>query len=192
VITPDQAEAFLDELEIEKFFGVGKVTAQRFNAMGVYKGSDLKRVSRSELLLLFGKAGAYYYDIVRGMDERPVEPHRERKSVGAEHTFDTDIRDPHELQRRLELIADDVARRVERAGVTGKTVTLKIKFEDFEQITRSRTSYLYLYSRDQLLSFGMDLLQRELPVVKGVRLLGLTLSNFQTEQKGPVQLTIRF
>jgi DNA polymerase-4 len=192
VITPDQAEAFLDELEIEKFFGVGKVTAQRFNAMGVYKGSDLKRVSRSELLLLFGKAGAYYYDIVRGMDERPVEPHRERKSVGAEHTFDTDIRDPHELQRRLELIADDVARRVERAGVIGKTVTLKIKFEDFEQITRSRTTYLYVYSREQLLSFGMDLLQRELPVVKGVRLLGLTLSNFQTEQKGPVQLTIRF
>jgi DNA polymerase-4 len=192
VITPDQAEAFLEELDISKFFGIGKVTAQRLNEIGVFKGADLKRIERNELVRMFGKAGSYYYDIVRGIDDRPVEPHRERKSLGAEHTFESDITDPEELKQRLELIADDVARRVEKAGVSGKTITLKVKFEDFEQITRSKTTLIFIDSREQLLSSGLDLLTKEFPLPKGVRLLGLTLSNFYHEQQGPVQLTLRF
>jgi len=192
VITPAEAEAFLEKLDIGKFFGVGKVTAQKFNAIGVYKGSDLKLLSKEKLIALFGKAGAYYYNIVRGIDERVVEPNRERKSVGAENTFETDLNERLELLEQLDIVAEQVAQRAERAGVSGKTVTLKVKFDNFEQITRSKTSYLYLNSKSDLMQIGSELLIKELPFPMGVRLLGLTLSNFTPEVKGPVQLTIRF
>jgi DNA polymerase-4 len=192
VIMPNEAESFLDNLDIDKFFGIGKVTAQKFRELGIYKGTQLKQMERNNLIMLFGKAGNYYYDIVRGIDDRPVEPHRERKSLGAEHTFELDIIDSEELILRLELIADDVAERIKRAGVSGKTITLKVKFNDFEQITRSKTSYLFINSRDDLFDFATELLLREMPFDKGVRLLGLTLSNFYAEEKGPVQLTLDF
>lgn len=192
VITPNEAEAFLDKLKIEKFFGVGKVTAQKFNAIGVYNGADLKLLSRERLISLFGKAGSYYFEIVRGNDERPVEPHRERKSIGAENTFESDLSSREDLLFQLSNLADEVSRRIERAGISGKTVTLKVKFNNFEQITRSKTHYTYFNSHEELLKIGTELLLRELPFEMGVRLLGLTLSNFTPEIKGPIQLTIRF
>jgi DNA polymerase IV len=192
VITPAEAEAFLEKLDIGRFFGVGKVTEQKFNAMGIYKGADLKLLSREKLILMFGKAGAYYYDIVRGIDERAVEPHRERKSVGAENTFESDLSKTEDLIAQLNILAEEVSLRAERAGVSGKTITLKVKFDNFEQITRSKTDYVYTNAREDLLRVGKELLARELPFVLGVRLLGLTLSNFTPEVKGPVQLTIRF
>ncbi|MBN1819634.1 MAG: DNA polymerase IV, partial [Prolixibacteraceae bacterium] len=192
VITPGQAEEFINKLEIKKFFGIGKVTAKKLNEMGIWFGKELKKLERLELINLFGKAGSYYYDIARGIDNRPVEPSRERKSIGAENTFLHDLYRQEDLRRELEKISKILWGRVERSGKEGKTLTLKIKFADFEQITRSKTISGFFDSEGFLFSEGIKLLKKEEPLPKGIRLLGLTVSNFPEEKKGPVQLTIEF
>jgi len=191
VITPKQAIEFIENLEVKKFFGVGKVTAKKLNEIGIWFGRDLKKVDRFELVRMFGKAGNYYYNIVRGIDERPVEPSRERKSIGAENTFLTDLYFENDLKIEIEKICEILWGRIERSGKKGKTITLKIKFADFEQITRSKTIG-FVESKAQLYTEGIKLLKKEHPLPKGVRLLGLTLSNFPEEEQGPVQLMIEF
>lgn len=192
VITPDEAEAFIEKLEIRKFFGIGKVTAEKLNKQGIYFGADLKKMDQQELIRQFGKSGVYYYNIVRGIDERPVVAFRERKSLGAEHTFGTDYYLLKDLEKQMQKIEEEVWARLQRARKNGRTLTLKIKFADFEQITRSKTFVDPIYSREFFHFSAVQLLQQEEPFVKGVRLLGLTISNFGEPEKGPVQLTLEF
>lgn len=192
VITPEQAQNFLEKLEVKRFFGIGRVTDEKLNKQGVYTGADLKRMELAELIRQFGKSGNYYYQIVRGVDERPVVPERERKSLGAENTFSVDSQDLYELEKRMQEIEDELWRRIQRAQMFGRTLTLKIKFADFDQITRSKTLHEPIRLQKQLHLTANELLEQEAPFVKGVRLLGLTVSNFYHPETGPVQLTIDF
>lgn len=194
VVTPAKAQDFIDNLEIRKFFGIGKVTAKKLNDIGVRYGRDLKLIDRLELTRMFGKAGSYYYDICRGIDNREVQPARERKSVGAENTFSHDLFLEEELKKQLLIIAEKVWERAGRSGVKAKTLTLKFKYADFEQHTRSKTIEPYINSKDKFVAESLKLMKSEGGFIKGIRLLGLTLSNFLHEQEGEVvvQLVIEF
>jgi len=197
LIGPDKVLSFLDQLEIDKFFGVGKVTAQKMKDLGIYTGRDLKDWSKERLKLKFGKAGGYYYDIVRGNDSRVVNPNRIRKSLGAENTFDYDLTELVDMKLALEPIAQTVMKRLEKAQAFGKTLTLKVKFLDFTQITRSHTQAEEIKTYDQLVELSFELLDniewQNFP--EGVRLLGVTCSNFGNEEKESsigMQLTLDF
>ena len=193
VITPDKAQEFIDQLEIRKFYGIGIVTTEKLNKMGVWAGSDLKKFDRIELVQLFGKAGNYYYEICRGEDNRPVEPGRERKSVGAEQTFSADLFSEKEIEGEVMQITSVLWKRIERADVKAKTLTLKFKYADFEQHTRSKTITGFFESENEIILESKKLLKAEGGFIKGIRLLGLNVSNFlQEEVKKPVQLTIDF
>jgi DNA polymerase IV len=192
VVTPDIAQDFIDDLEVRRFYGIGKVTAEKLNKMGIWFGRDLKRIERLEMVRLFGKSGNYYYEICRGIDNRQVEPFRERKSIGAEETFSTDLFLDKELESQLLEVAEIVWERYKRSNAKAKTLTLKFKYADFEQHTRSRTISGWFTAPEEFIRQSLSLLRSE-AFVKGIRLLGLTLSNFQTEErKEPVQLTIEF
>ena len=192
VITPDEAVGFIEKLAVRKFFGIGKVTAEKLNRQGIYLGADLKQFDQQELIRQFGKSGVYYYNIVRGIDNRPVVSSRERKSLGAEITFGVDYFLLADLKQQMNQIEEELWRRIQRADKYGRTLTLKIKFADFEQITRSKTLLQPINSASVLAQTAVQLLKQEEPFVKGVRLLGLTVSNFEEPAKGPVQLTIEF
>lgn len=192
VITPEMALDFLNKLEIRKFFGIGKITSKKMNDLGIFYGSDLKLVTKNELVRLFGKAGVFYYDVVRGIDARPVLPGRERKSVGVENTFEKDLLEKDLLNTEIEKLAVELWRRLERTGKIGKTLTLKIKFSDFEQITRSTTRTNFFLNKDDVLMSALELMSSEFPLPKSIRLLGLTISNFYIENSGPVQLVLDF
>jgi DNA polymerase IV len=178
VIPPEDALGFIEKLPVEKFFGIGKVSAQRLHDLGIHTGLDLKQMDKQKLVSWFGKAGSYYYNIVRGIDNRDVIPERESKSVGAEKTFETDIDDREELTFRFTKIVEKAFNRIEREKVSGKTLTLKIKFFDFEVISRSKTFDFFIDSKDVILHEALKLLEKELPPSKPVRLLGITMSNF--------------
>lgn len=193
VVTPSQSLDFIDNLEVRKFFGIGKVTAEKLNKIGIWYGRDLKKMDRLELVRLFGKSGNYYYKICRGEDDREVQSSRERKSVGAEETFLTDIYQIKELENEMLKIADTLYPRIERANVKAKTLTLKFKYADFEQHTRSQTITGYFSSKNQLVAESKKLLKKGGGFSKGIRLLGLTVSNFQYDEVAkPVQLVIEF
>ena len=193
VITPKEAVEFIENLEVRKFFGIGKVTAEKLNKIGIWYGRDLKKMDRLELIRLFGKAGDYYYKICRGEDNRQVEPFQERKSVGAEETFIADLFYTADLEREMLQIADEVWRRTEKSEVKAKTLTLKFKYADFEQHTRSITIPGFFTSKSQLIAEGKKLLYKGGGFSKGIRLLGLTVSNFKQEEiTKPVQLVIEF
>ena len=192
VIKPHEAEAFVEKLEIEKFFGIGKVTAEKMHRLGIHIGSDLKKYSLDELIRLFGKAGNFFYNISRVTDDRPVNPHRIRKSMGAESTFETDLVSMQEILYELKNIENELLRRMEKNQVQGRTLTLKVKFEDFEQITRSK-SLQETFSPESIHSTSVELAGSVHYQNKGVRLLGLTLSNFENENEpGASQLEIEF
>lgn len=178
-IGPDQVAAFMEQLPVEKFFGVGRVTADRMKSMGLHTGADLKALSEERLAQYFGKTGHFYYKIVRGIDERPVQPDREHKSVGAEDTFAYDLEDPGEMDTELEKIATTVGDRLQRNMLKGKTITLKIKYSDFRQITRSRS---YAEPTNDMRDIGETAKQllrtTDLQQVR-IRLLGITVSNFK-------------
>ena len=193
VVTPDKAQEFIDNLEIRKFYGIGKVTAEKLNKIGIWLGRDLKKMDRLELVRLFGKSGNYYYKICRGEDDREVEPSRERKSVGAEETFLNDLFYMTDLEKELLQIVETVWRRIEASGVKAKTLTLKFKYADFEQHTRSTTIPGFFSSKNQLITESKKLLKKGGGFSKGIRLLGLTVSNFKQEEGAkPVQLVIEF
>ncbi len=194
VVTPEKAQDFIDQLEIRRFFGIGKVTAKKLNDMGVWYGRDLKLIDRLELTRMFGKAGNYYYDICRGIDNREVQPSRERKSVGAENTFQNDLFLESDLENELLHIAEKVWERADRMHVKAKTLTLKYKYADFEQHTRSITLEPYFILKQHFVNESLNLLKNEEGFSKGIRLLGLTLSNFLHEEarENVVQLIIEF
>lgn len=193
VVPPEHAQGFIDNMEVRKFYGIGKVTAEKLNKIGIWKGSDLKTMERLELAQLFGKAGNYYYEICRGIDLRPVQPARERKSVGAEQTFSTDLFYLHELEKELTTITDILWERIERSKLNARTLTLKFKYADFEQHTRSKTILGCFSTKSVIMSEWKAMLTSGEAFSKGIRLLGLTLSNFQEEGIAkPVQLVIEF
>jgi DNA polymerase-4 len=185
VITPEMGPAFVETLAVGKFHGIGPVTAARMNELGIFTGLDLKAQSLAFLQERFGKAGAYYHSIARGIDHRPVSADRIRKSVGAENTFARDLADPEELRTALHPILDKVWRYCEQTGVRGRTVTLKVKFADFRQITRSRSMAGEVESRAVLEQISLKLLSSLVPVEKPVRLLGVSLSALNTDEEEP-------
>lgn len=193
VIKPDDAERFIESLVIEQFFGVGKVTAKRMHQLGIRTGLDLKQRSEQQLVSYFGKAGHIYYQNVRGIDERPVESYRERKSLGAETTFEMDLDSYEDLSIQLDDIAKEVISRIERKSFKGRTVTLKIKYANFRNITRSRTLPVHVTDFETLYSTGMELL-REVDISPKVRLIGLSIKNSDEtyDDTLPVQLSIDF
>lgn len=185
VILPDDAERVLAAMAVERFHGIGPATARRLRAMGIEIGADLLKLTESELAERFGRSGRYYYRMVRGIDDREVVPHRERKSLGAERTFEHDLADLEHMDGRLESIAAEVSRRLDNASVAGRTVTLKIKYHDFTISSRSRTVGHGLHAAGEILAIGMDLLRTPLPPARPVRLLGLTLSNLYLRSDEP-------
>ncbi len=199
LVGPEKTETFLEQLPIEKFFGVGKVTAKKMKDLGINSGKDLKAWSKEDLKMNFGKSGGFYYEIVRGNDDRPVNPNRIRKSLGAENTFEYDLIELADMKLALEPIAVTVLKRLQKANTFGKTITLKVKFKDFSQITRSHSLTKEIRTLDQLVTLSFDLLEQinwqEYP--SGVRLLGITCSNFYDKQeekqiKEGHQLTLDF
>lgn len=193
VIEPKDAESFLEQLPVDKFFGVGKVTAQKMHQMNIFTGADLKKLSKSYLSKYFGKTGMYYYEIVRGIDNREVIPNQIRKSIGTEQTFDEDIKGKDQVKENLELIIDDLFYRLEKAKRHGRTLTLKIKFADFTQITRSKTLFNYITTKSQLKTTAYELLEIANIEIYKIRLLGLTVSNLFDENKEiAIQLSFDF
>jgi DNA polymerase-4 len=192
VILPEEAEAFVAALPVDRFYGVGPVTAERMRAMGIETGADLRARSEEELRKHFGKAGSHFYRIARALDDRPVRPDRQRKSVGAERTFEEDLIKEADLLKRLEYISAEVARRLERSGTTGRTVTLKIKYFDFVQQTRSRTLPHEVRSPEELFRISRILLNEPSLPTRPVRLLGLSVSGLTspTENGGSHQLVL--
>ncbi len=190
VIPPNKVTAFIDKLPIHKFYGVGKVTTDKMHQLGIFFGKDLKQRSLSELVKLFGKQGDYYYHIVRGIDNRPVTPNRIRKSVGTEHTFEKDISSEKTIQENLQLVLEDLLRRLERANFKGRTLTLKIKYSNFTIETRSKTVEYILQDKQNITLLMNELLLQKV-IREPIRLLGLTISN-RVDTLTPTQLTIDF
>lgn len=177
-IGPSKIESFMEGLAIEKFHGVGKVTAEKMKSMNIFKGADLKKLSEAELVMHFGKTGRFYYQIVRGIDDRPVNPDEETKSIGAEDTFPEDLLEIEEMNRELEKISITVHRRLMEKKLKGRTISIKIKYYDFKQITRSRSILHPTGDIDIILNMAKELLLSTEPDGKPVRLLGITVSNF--------------
>jgi DNA polymerase-4 len=188
-IGPSKIESFIEHLAIEKFHGVGKVTAKKMKGLNIFNGADLKKLSKQQLIQYFGKVGNFYYDIVRGIDNRPVEPYRELKSIGAEDTFNEDIYDISLMLHELRIIVSKVQKRLESKQVKGYTVTLKIKFSDFKQITRNYT-HVAPIQLEEIEQFAIDLLKQAPIEGKGIRLLGVTLSNFNPYKNNLYQLSL--
>ncbi|MEO5611892.1 MAG: DNA polymerase IV [Sphingomicrobium sp.] len=189
VIPPERGAEFVATLPVSRFHGVGPVTARKMERLGIQTGADLQGWSLAQLEAHFGSSGNWYWRICRGIDEREVKPDRPYKSVSAERTFDADLRDPDLLAAELERIAGYAWTRVERAEVTGRTVTLKVKFADFELITRSKSFTMMVPALPAFIAAGQVLLAGLFPLTKGIRLLGLGLHNLtEPELEPPAQL----
>jgi DNA polymerase-4 len=190
VITPKQGPAFVEALPVKKFHGVGPATAEKMKALGIETGGELKACAVEFLADHFGKAGAWYYAIARGIDERPVRPDRERKSVGAERTFLADLHDLGQAEAVLPEIVEKVWRHCEATRLRGRTLTLKVKYADFHQITRSHTDTEVIATRDGFERRAKTLLAPIFPTERGVRLLGLTVSGFDRPSDEDAQLSL--
>ncbi len=184
-IGPSRIEAFMEDLPVEKFFGVGKVTAAKMNSLGLFKGADLKKLSEAELRKHFGKSGEFFFRIVRGIDDRDVQPHRETKSVGAEDTFPFDLTSIDDMRDELLKITQTVYNRLLKHGLKGRTVTLKIKYHDFKLLTRSRSFSEAIDDRELIYQTACELLLATEPEGNKIRLLGISLSNFAGTPEEP-------
>lgn len=192
-ISRAEAIAFLEELPVKKFHGVGKVTAEKMNRMGIYTGKDLKNLDEIELIRRFGKSGRYYYRIVRAEDQREVNPHRIRKSIGAERTFFEDLTAIPEMKAKLEYIAGVVFRHMQKSDNFGRTITLKMKTADFKIITRSKTFAVEVKALEDIIKISHELLENNQSDIDKIRLLGISISNLAKEQEsGGVQLELDF
>ena len=185
LIKQEDAEAFLSALPIRKFFGIGKATEAKMHKLGIYSGSDLKQWSREKLQYHFGKSGGFYYDIVRGIDNRPVVTSRIRKSIGTETTFPRDKTDLQEMQQILERLAEKVIKSLTEKNMSAQTLTLKVKYADFQQITRSIT-----LTDNQSIRVIRDIMEHLPSLIakteigqRPVRLLGVTLANFRERER---------
>jgi DNA polymerase-4 len=181
VIKPSEAEKFLEALPIGKFYGVGKMSEKRMMSLGIHTGLDLKHMDIETLIKNFGKAGKFYYDIVRGIDTREVSPYGERKSYGREITLSEDILDMDLIKSILNKIAVELESSLKRKNIKGRTVTLKVKYYDFQQITRSRTLDMPICSADEMIDEVYQLLEYTDAGRKKIRLLGISVSHLDNE-----------
>ncbi|MDI9869456.1 DNA polymerase IV [Flectobacillus roseus] len=193
IIKPKQGPLFVETLEIDRFHGIGKVTAQKMHKMGIFTGKDLREYDEAFLVKHFGKIGRYYYQIARGIDTRIVNPERIRKSVGSENTFMQDLEARAEIQLGLEPLIEDVWRYCTKHEIFGRTVSLKVKYNDFQIVTRSRTTLSPIFDLSLFERIAYELLDQIMPPSKGIRLLGIAISNLSNEQdmEGK-QLTLEF
>ncbi|MAN59619.1 MAG: DNA polymerase IV [Flavobacteriaceae bacterium] len=180
-VAPEEVLPFLEKLDIKKFYGVGKVTKEKMYRHGIFTGADLKSKSLEFLEANFGKSGAHYYNIVRGMHKSTVKPERTRKSLAAERTFSENISSEIFMLERLEEIATEVERRLSQSNVAGRTITLKIKYSDFTLQTRSKTLPDYVATKNLIVEHVKDLLFQE-KMKDSVRLLGISISNLNNEE----------
>jgi DNA polymerase IV len=190
-VNPDEVIPFLEELPIRKFYGVGKVTTEKMYQLGIFTGADLKTKSLEFLEKHFGKSGKFYFYVVRGIHNSEVKPSRNTKSVASEHTFDVNLTSEIFMLEQLEKIAVSLEKRLKRYNVSGKTVTLKIKYSDFTQQTRSKTLPYFISDKSLILETVEELLYQE-RMKDSVRLLGISLSNLNTEQKKAVVVQLKF
>ncbi|QYC11480.1 DNA polymerase IV [Brevundimonas nasdae] len=179
VVAPGRGEAFVEDLPVQRFHGVGPVTGAKMERLGLKTGADLRRQSLAFLQHHFGKSGPWYYAIARGQDDRPVNPDRTRKSSGSETTFASDLTDPAAVEAGVAEMADDVWTWCEKAGSFGRTVTVKVKWADFQQSTRSRSFREPVTSLAQLQDAARLLMRALYPLPKGVRLVGVSVSNLE-------------
>ena len=184
VITPEMGPGFIEALPVAKFHGVGPATSAKMNRLGIHTGLDLRACDLPFLIKVFGKAGRFYYWIARGVDERPVRANRIRKSIGTETTFLEDLTSFEAMRDVLVELAGKVWRHCEAAKMRGRTVTLKVKYLDFQIVTRSRTLPAAIACEEDLGEAGINLIAPLMPPSKGIRLLGLTVSNLEDESMG--------
>lgn len=189
VITPKMGPVFVETLPVGKFHGIGPATAERMNRLGIMTGLDLRARELPFLVRHFGKAGTYFYWISRGIDHRPVRPDRVRKSVGAENTFNADLFEHGAALAELHPLIDKVWRYCEDRDIRGRTVTLKVKYADFQQVTRSRSLAAPIAARDVFEQISCALLEQLFPVTKGIRLLGVTLSSLNEAEAEKAEMT---
>lgn len=190
-VNPGEVIAFLEDLPIQKFYGVGKVTAEKMFQLGIFTGLDLKGRSNDFLDKHFGKSGSFYYNVVRGIHNSEVKSNRIAKSVAAEYTFDSNLSSEIFMIEKLEIIATELERRLKKNNISGKTVTLKIKYSDFTQQTRSKTMPYFIVDKALILETVKELLYQE-RMKDSVRLLGISLSNLNTEIKKTVVVQLKF
>jgi DNA polymerase IV len=188
VVGPDDAEKFIEKLPVEKFYGIGKVTAQRMHNLGIHNGFDLKQWDRVALVRNFGKAGIFFYDIARGIDNRQVETSNERKSIGTELTYEKDLTTNFEIVAELYKLEKELIERMEHAGTSGRTITLKVKFADFRQLTRSRTLQTYVHDFNTL-HREVTAIRKSLRLInERIRLLGVSISGLENDEEDDMQL----
>jgi DNA polymerase-4 len=190
-VNPDEVESFLENLEIKKFYGIGKVTKEKMYQHGIFTGKDLKTKTREYLEQHFGKSGGFYYNIVRGIHNSEVKPNRISKSVAAEHTFNENLTSEIFMLERLDRIAAELEKRLKKYNISGKTITLKIKYSDFTTQTRSKTLPYFISDKGLLFETAKELLYQE-RMKESVRLLGISLNNLNTEVKKTVVVQLRF
>jgi DNA polymerase-4 len=190
-IGPDEVIPFLEQLPIRKFYGVGKVTTEKMYQLGIFTGLDLKNKSLEFLEKHFGKAGTFYYNVVRGIHNDQVRSNHIAKSVAAEHTFNENLTSEIFMLDKLERIAAELERRLKKHNISGKTVTLKIKYSDFSQQTRSKTLPYFISDKALMLETAKELLFQE-RMKESVRLLGISLNNLNTEVKKTVEVQLKF
>ncbi|WP_298779337.1 DNA polymerase IV [uncultured Polaribacter sp.] len=190
-VHPDEVIQFLEELPVNKFYGVGKVTTAKMYNLGIFVGNDLKKKTLEELTNFFGKSGTHYYNIVRGIHNSKVKPNRIRKSIAAERTFFENISSEIFMLEKLEKIADELEKRMKKTDTKGKTITLKIKYSDFTQQTRSKTNPNFMQQKSEFFPVVKELLYQD-KLKNSVRLLGLSFGNLNTEKKEPVFVQLKF
>jgi DNA polymerase-4 len=194
-IGPSKIEAFMEKLPVEKFHGVGKVTAGKMQLMGLHTGGDLKKLSEEAMVQYFGKAGKFYFQIVRGIDHRPVQPFRETKSVSVEDTYQEDLTTKDAMWPELEVLAERVCTRLQRSDLKGRTVTVKFKFHDFTIMTRSRSQTVLVNDKEAVTQAVKSILKDAPVEERRVRLLGVGVSNFKPppankRDNGDIQLKL--
>ena len=182
VIRPEAAERFIEQLQIRKFHGIGKVTEKKMQALGIYLGADLKRLSKIQLQTQFGSIGNYYYDIARGIDNRPVRAHRTTKSVGNETTFVNNVRDKKLIWQTLQRLAANVSNSMKKKNLLARTLTLKVRYADFQLITRSKTCADAMQSQSQILELLPELLKKTEVGKRPIRLVGITLAKLLSSE----------
>ncbi|MEO0367275.1 MAG: DNA polymerase IV [Pseudomonadota bacterium] len=185
VIKPEDAQSLIESLEVRKFHGVGKVTEAKLQDLGIYTGLDLKKLTRLQLQTQFGKSGDYYYNIARGIDERPVSAHRKRKSIGSETTFVDNVTDKQRIWRTLLELAEGVVASIEKRQFVARTLTIKVRYADFTLITRSHTPKKPFSTLDEIKSLMPDLLKKTEVGDRPIRLIGVTAHNLvANEERG--------
>ncbi len=193
LVAPHQVESFINGLPIEKFFGVGKVTAKKMKGLGINTGSDLQRFSRPELVRLFGKSGGYYHNICRGIDHRTVKANRITKSVSAENTFSQDLTTETDMLHEIQKISESVSKRLKKSGLKGKTVIVKLKDFEFTLNTRSKTVDEFIDTTEEIYLLAAELVSQHIPE-NPIRLLGVGVSNLNIRESKTIagQLTLEF